>query len=112
MDIYFKYKKYEKACNSEKESIKKWGAENAKVIRRRLAQLQAADNLSQISHLPPPRCHQLVGRENEFAVYAKHPFRLIFEPFLDSMPRSADGGINLKRVTAIRIIKVEDYHGK
>ena len=74
-------------------------------------ELRAADTLADISTLPPARCHQLSGdRAGQFAVDVRHPFRLIFEPAHDPVPRKEDGGIDLTRVTAIRILEVTDYH--
>ena len=75
-------------------------------------ELRAADTLADISTLPPARCHQLTGhRAGQFAVDVQHPFRLIFEPAHDPVPRKHDGGIDLTRVTAVRILEVTDYHG-
>lgn len=113
MDIYFKYKKLQKACNSKQESIKEWGPEIAKKVRLRLSELQAADSLSEISHLPPPRLHGLSGgREGQFAVDLQQPYRLVFKPAHDPVPVNDSGGINIRDVTAILVIEVEDYHGK
>lgn len=75
-------------------------------------ELKAADTLADISALPPARCHQLSGdRAGQFAVDVQHPFRLIFEPADDPVPRKEDGGIDLTRVRAIRILEVTDNHG-
>jgi proteic killer suppression protein len=75
-------------------------------------ELRAADTLADISMLPPARCHGLSGdRAGQFAVDVQHPFRLIFEPAHDPVPRKKDGGIDHARVTAIRILEVTDYHG-
>jgi toxin HigB-1 len=41
-----------------------------------------------------------------------HPLRLILEPIGDPLPLSKDGWLDLEKVTAVKIIKVEDYHGK
>lgn len=111
MDIYFKYKKLQKICNSAQESNKEWGPELAKKIRQRLLELQAAECLADISHLPPPRLHELEGvMKNKFAVDLRHPYRLIFEPAHDPIPLRSDGGIDRSQVTAILILGVHDYH--
>lgn len=39
-----------------------------------------------------------------------HPYRLVFEPAHDPVPRTTDGGIDIDRVTAITIMEVVDYH--
>ena len=55
--------------------------------------------------------HQLKGnRDEQFAVDLVHPYRLVFEPNHDPLPRKEDGGINLEQVTAIKIMEVVDYH--
>lgn len=61
----------------------------------------------------PGNCHQLhTDRDEEFAVDLWGPYRLIFEPDHDPVPRLDDGGIDTTNVTHIRIKEVDDYHGK
>lgn len=113
MDLYFKSRGLEKACSIERESVRTWGAERSRVVRRRLAELAAAESLAVIATLPPARLHPLAGnREGQFAVDVQHPFRLVFEPHLDEVPRLPEGGVDKGKVTAIRILAVEDYHGR
>ncbi|VTR62450.1 killer suppression protein HigA [Actinobacillus pleuropneumoniae] len=113
MDIYFKDRKLEKAMNNERDCIKMWGADNARKIMTRMAELKAADNLSIIPHVPPARLHLLTGnRAGQFSVSVKDPFRIIFKPEEDPPPYTTDGGIDKNLVTKIRIIEVGDYHGQ
>ena len=113
MEIVFGTRKLERACNSERECIRCWGADNAKKIMQRLQELRAAPALTDMSALPAARCHPLGGRKvGEFAVDLKDPFRLVFEPAHRPVPRKQDGGIDLDRVTRIRVLRVEDYHGR
>ena len=59
----------------------------------------------------PERRHLLSsGRRGQYAVDLVHPYRLVFEPDHDPVPRTADGGIDIDRVTAITIMEVVDYH--
>ena len=77
----------------------------------RIAILQDAETLSEVPLTPPDRMHQFTGdRDEQFAVYLVHPYRLIFEPDHDPLPRRKDGGIDLRRVTAITVMEVIDYH--
>ena len=113
MDILFKTNKFRKECNDFKRLQKKYGQRRAELIRRRLDDLRAADILADIGHLPPARCHELHGdREGQLAVDLKYPYRLVFEPANDPIPRKADSGLDWAKVTAILIISVEDYHGQ
>lgn len=112
MEIRFRSGKTQKCCSSEKECNRKWGSANGKIIRRRLADLEAAETLADVFALPQARCHELTeNRRGQFAVDVKHPFRLIFQPANNPIPRKEDGGIDCTRVTHIEIIEVVDYHG-
>jgi hypothetical protein len=53
MEIVFAIRKIEKACNSEREGVRMWGAENARKIRQRLAELNAAVTLADVGRIPP-----------------------------------------------------------
>src|SRR4051794_31443476 len=113
MELYFRTRKLEKACGEERESLRRWGSDRAPVVRRRIAQLMAADTLADVSTLPPLRLHQLAGaREGQFAIDVGAQLRVILEPWHDPIPRGADNGIDKKRITKIRILAVEDYHGR
>lgn len=112
MDISFRSAKLAKQCNSIKELRREFGDQCAKKIAQRLLDLRAATTLADVGRLPPARCHELTAaRSGEFAVDVKQPYRLIFVPEHDPVPRKADGGIDLGQVTAITVIGVEDYHG-
>ena len=62
---------------------------------------------------PPGRCHELTGgkRAGQLSVDLDHPYRLIFLPDHEQVPRLEDGGLDWARVTAIKILGVEDTHG-
>lgn len=113
MDIDFKNNKLRKCCNQQKDGVKEWGEDHAKHIFLRLAELRAAENLSEISALPPTRLHSVDGiRKDCWAVDTVQPQRLLFKINQDPVPLLPDGGIDKKKVTAIKIWEVEDYHGK
>lgn len=111
MDITFKTRKMAGVFNSEQGLYAKYGEKNGRVLMRRLLFLKAAPTLADVPHQRPERRHGLTGnRKGQFAVDVKHPFRLVFRPNHDPLPRMADGGIDLARVTAITVLGVEDYH--
>ncbi len=111
MDITFRTRKLEKTFNSAAALQKAYGARMAKAIMNRLAVLKAARTLALVPTTPPDRRHQLRGdRDEQFAVDLVHPYRLIFEPNHDPLPRKDDGGLDVEQVTAITIIDVVDYH--
>ncbi len=95
MDILFQDRKLEKACNDQSLLVRKYGPTRAKLLRRRLDELRAAEKLEVMRSLPQVRCHELKGnREGTLAVDLDHPYRLIFEPANNPIPRKSDGGLN------------------
>ena len=111
MDIAFRTGKLSRIFNSAELLRAEYGKEQAAVIMRRIMFLKAAPNLENVPHTPPTERHELKGRrKGEFAVTLKQPYRLTFKPNHEPVPLKDDGGIDLKRVTAILILDVEDYH--
>ena len=111
VDITFRTRKLGKIFNSEKELRRAYGSRRARTIMVRLAVLKNARTLSLVPTTPPERRHQLRGdRDEQYAVDLVHPYRLIFVPNHDPLPRRQDGGIDTDAVTAITIMEVADYH--
>jgi len=109
--ISFEKKKLQAICNSEKSMQQAYGKDMAAKLALRLADLRAAANLVEMSHLPPARCHLLTGnRKGQFSVDLVHPYRLIFIPDHDPIPLDAQGGIDRQAVTEIVIVEIADTH--
>ncbi len=110
MKIYFVTKKLQKIFNSEKKLLKEYGEIQTKKIKMRMEVLQYAVNLAEVPVQKPDRRHQLKGnRKEQFAVDLSHPYRLVFKP-KGEPPLLPDGGIDIKHVTGIIVLNVEDYH--
>src|SRR5437016_3596362 len=111
MDIVFKNSKLEKEFNDERELRRNRGERQAKLIMRRLAELSAAENLEGLCLIAGPRCHELKGdMEGQLSVDLDHPYRLIFIPQNEPIPRLPEGGLDWKLVTQIKILGVQDTH--
>jgi len=111
MVIYFKTKKLQKICSNTNESIKKLGTMMSRKLQQRLMELRAASCLTDISRVPPPRCHQLSGdRDRQLSVDLEHPYRLLFIPANDPIPVTQDGGLDWAKVTEIEIVEIADTH--
>lgn len=111
MEIVFRTGKLAKAFNSASTLQRAYGDRMARVIRNRLAVLKNARTLSRVPTGKPERCHLLRGdRKGRYAVDLVHPYRLVFEPSHEPVPRDADGGIDTGQVTAITIVAIVDYH--
>jgi plasmid maintenance system killer protein len=112
VNVLFQERKLAKIYNDQSQLVRKYGPLRAKLLWRRLGELRAAENLEVIRSLPQMRCHELKGnRAGMLSVDLDHPYRLIFEPANDPVPRTADNGLDWSKITAIRILAVEDYHG-
>lgn len=111
MEITLGSRKIEKICNSAKEMRAKLGDRNAKVLQQRLAEIKAADNLSELMKVPSARCHELKGdRQGQLAVDLVHPKRLVFQPDHNPAPTKGDGGLDCEKVTRVMVIEIVDYH--
>ena len=112
MEIIFQSQKLKKECNDIRLLVKQYGDRQALRLRQRLDELRAANRLSDVSHLPPSRLHELIGdKAGVFSIDLIHPYRLLVVPANDPIPRKPDGGIDLTKVTIIMILRVEDTHG-
>jgi proteic killer suppression protein len=111
MKIFFHTKKLQRVCNSSAEAIKALGTKRAQKLQQRLMELSAAESLNDISRLPPARCHELTGnRRGQLSVDLEHPYRLLFVPANDPIPRLQDGGLCWAEITEIEIIEIADTH--
>lgn len=111
MDISFASEKFADEVNEYRLLVRRQGERRAKLIRRRLDELRAAQTLEDMRLLPAPRCHELRGdRGGQLTVDLDHPYRLLFEPAAPA-PRKTDGGLDWRGVVAVVVIGVVDTHG-
>lgn len=111
MQISFKSAKMKKIFEGGHLLKKEYGEKCAKKIMLRMAVLKAAKNLNSVPQCKPDRCHGLKGqRKGQYAVDLLHPFRLVFQAETEDLPVDENGEIDLKQITSIKILKVEDYH--
>jgi plasmid maintenance system killer protein len=112
MEVSFATRKMQKACSSDKAMRRRWGAALAQRLQQRLAELAAAGSLADLSRLPPARCHELTGdRAGQLSVDLTHPYRLLFAPDNDPIPRKDDGGLDWTKVTKVVVLEICDTHG-
>jgi len=112
MGVCFATRSMQKACSSDKEMHRRWGAALTRKVQQRLAELVAADTLDDIARLPPARCHELKGhRAGQLSVDLVHPHRLIFEPGNEPVSRKDDGGLDWTQVRKVVVLEVCDTHG-
>lgn len=104
MEIEYAEKSMMKTLESEQLIRKKHG-DIAKRLIMRMSDLRVADNLSQITHLPPPRRHKLSGNwMGCWGIDLSKNQRLVIRPVGIFNPD------DLTTITKIRIESIEDYH--
>lgn len=109
IEILFLTPDLQRLCEQQKLAVRKLGADSARKLRARLADLSAA---ATVSGLVPGHPHPLKGdRAGQFAVSLAGGARLVFEPANEAVPLVARGGsVDWTRVTRVRIVFVGDYH--
>lgn len=111
MQIFFRTSRLQKQCARVSVMERSWGSARAKKIRLRLDALAAAETLEDLRHAPG-RLHELTGnRKGQFAFDLDGPYRLIFEPADEPVPRKDDSGLDWSSIEAVTVLDVEDYHG-
>ena len=109
MEVIISSKKLKRTIEDDKERIRRFGPEMAKIIRRRMGALVAAESLAVFWHDGPERCHELKGDlAGTFSMDLKHPYRLLFIPV--DFEEKADGKQRWESIKAINIIGIEDTH--
>ena len=112
MEILFASKKLQRQCSNQSDCLRAWGERRGRLVMRRLAELDAMDDLSVARSLPRMGCHELkADRKGQFAVVLEHPYRLVFEPADEPPALKEDGGFDWRRIRKIRVLEVVDYHG-
>jgi len=110
VEIFFKDRKLKKLFDDPKELYRAYVILTRKIDQRK-EELKAADTLEDIRKIIAARCHELEGNwKGYLAVNVSVNYRLIFKPEHDPLPFKEDGGLDWQQVTAIRIVKIEDYH--
>lgn len=113
MLISFRKAKIQKEFSDEKLLIHRWGPVQAKLIKRRLVELNAAENLEDLRKLPQIRAHELTrDRAGQISLDIKHPLRLIIVPDYEEedIPRKKDGGLDWQRITKVKVLEIADTH--
>ena len=111
MLVHFRNTKIEKEFSSEKELVRAYGAEQGRILMRRVTERRAARCLAHLRLLPQLRAHELTGnRSGQISITVRHPHRMILLVAHEPEPRKADGGLDWEAVTEITIFEVVDYH--
>ena len=110
MEILFPTDDDPRDWNDSKRLVRRHNSQRAKLIRRRLDDLKAAPTLEVMRNLPG-RCHELKGdRAGQLSIDLDGPYRLLFVPAHNPVPKKPDGGLDWTQVTAVILVGVVDTH--
>jgi plasmid maintenance system killer protein len=110
MEILFPIGEDPDDWNDMRRLTRRHNTQRAKLIRRRLDDLRAADTLQVMRNLPG-RCHELKGdRAGQLSLDLDGPYRLLFRPADEPPPTKPDGGMDWTQVTAVVVLGVVDTH--
>lgn len=110
MNITFANKKLKDWANNYATAQKKMGPERAKKYHQRIGDMLDIESFAELETLPG-RFHPLsADRNGQWACDLDHPYRLIFEPADDPLPRDQAGNLVLKELRIVDIIEIVDYH--
>jgi len=110
MEITISDKKLSKVINDDRKLKKEYGEVRAKIIKKRLEDLEDALTLEDVRDLPG-RYHELVGdRKGEWACDLGHPYRMIFIPHEDPIPTDEHGRYIWIEIKGVEVTEITDYH--
>ena len=98
--------------NDDRKLLKKYGKLRAEKIKIRLAQLTFASTLEEVRNLAG-NYHELSGnRKGQWACDLDQPFRLIFTPHENPIPKDINGRFVWTEIQGVKVIEIVDYHKK
>lgn len=105
MIIHFKNNPLRKICENHKEAIKKLGSTRANLLQTRLAELQVASCVADLTAGQP---HPLLGdRRGQMAIRLGQKSRLVFTSYKQT---SFVDETDWTKVDEIQIVEIVDYH--
>ncbi len=110
MNITFANKKLEKYANNDRLAVRKLGKRRAELFKRRLDELLAAENYTDL-HFLAGNYHILKNnRKGQWSCDLDQPYRLVFQPTEKPIPTNKDGLYILIEITKVDIIEIINYH--
>lgn len=110
MKLDFLDPKLHALCHDKRVATKSLGAESAKKLKTRLDDLDAAQSMEDMRHLPGHWEELKHNRAGQFSARLYGGMRLIVKPQKQPPPTKPDGGLNWLAIDSLYIIEVVDYH--
>ena len=110
MKIDFLSAKDKEFFESSKQVTKAHGPENAKKLKVRLDDLDAAQSMEDMRHLAGHWEELQNDRKGQFSARLHGGLRLIVKPQKQPPPSTPDGGLDWTTIDSIYIVEMVDYH--
>jgi plasmid maintenance system killer protein len=105
-------RKLRKAQMSDRAGQRLLGDERWSALKRRIRTLESADTLADLHGLPGNFHPLSVDLAGEWSANLSANWRVIFESAEEPLPTFRDGGLDQASVRHVRVLRVEDYHGR
>lgn len=110
MEVSFANDRLKKTCETAGERKKRYGEPVASKLKTRLDELDAAQNLEHMRHLPG-HWEELKGeRKGQFSCRLAGGMRLVVTSRRQPIPSKPDGGLDWRAIDQVTILEVVDYH--
>ena len=103
MEIHYRDNKQQKILTNERLILKEYGRLANSIINR-LSEIAAANCLSEIPNVPPPRRHKLQGGDDMWGLDISKNHRIVI------MPYGEYDITDLSSIKEIVLLRIEDYH--
>lgn len=102
MQIKYKNRAIEEVCTNAYKAERKYGADIAKAIHKRIPEIMAMGTIEELIQYRIGKCHALTGnRKGKYAVHLTANYRLVF---------SKETEEGKPHIQIAMIEKIEDYH--
>jgi toxin HigB-1 len=109
LEIAFDKKSLRQICENDEKAKHDLGVKVADKLRRRLADLRAAKT---VKDLVAGRPHELDGPDQRhIGVELCEGYRIIFCANHNSIPMLKPNRVNWSRVSRVKVLRIENYHG-
>ena len=108
MELSFADNGLQVIAESTVRSDRHWGQRDASLLRQRLCELIAADTLAVAATVPTLELKPIPSLTGAFAIRLRPRLRLILEIADPSVLPVSNGGVDLSKVNAIRILAIEE----
>ena len=110
MRVDFLIDKDKRFFENQQQLVRTFGPESAKKLKTRLDDLDAAQSMEDMRHLPG-HWEELRGeRAGQFSARLHGGMRLIVRPHMQPAPAKPDGGLDWRAIDSVFIVEVVDYH--